>query len=101
MSQIASPRSGQPSIESPMTQISPEESSLIHANLRIPRCGKWLPDDTDVLRAGLSSLINHVKTNPKPSRSVISEFQDLIKDNAIIFMLFHEIFDEMTVLDTY
>ena len=75
--------------------------SLIPATLRIPRCGNWLPEDTHILRTWLSSLTKHVKINAKPFHPVISEFQALIEGNAILYMLFHEMFDHILLCELY
>ena len=75
--------------------------SLIPPSLRIPRCGNWLPEDTWILRTWLSTLVSHVDTTPKPLHPVIKELQALIEDDAALYMLFHEMFDQIPRQEAY
>jgi len=75
--------------------------SLIPPSLRIPRCGNWLPEDTWILRTWLSTLVSHVDATPKPLHPVLKELQTLIEDDAVLYMLFHEMLDQVPVQDAY
>lgn len=69
--------------------------NIVPASLTIPRCGNWLPEDTAILSKWLSELIKHVDANPKHFLPVIQEFQALIEGDATIFMLFHQMFNQI------
>lgn len=59
------------------------------------RVGKWLPSDQNFLENWLNNLIKDVKAKPKPFHPVIKEFQDLIENDAEIYMLFHQMFEQI------
>lgn len=69
------------------------------------RVGKWLPEDENLLQAWLARLIERIETKnnlsqPPEMHPVIQEFQELIEGDAVIYMLFsqmfHQIPDELT-----
>jgi phosphatidylserine decarboxylase len=65
-------------------------------NWRHPhRVGKWLPADQRVLEDWLAALIAEVEARPKPLHPVIEEFQALIEDDAQVYMLFHQMFEQV------
>jgi len=59
------------------------------------RVGKWLPADQAVLDRWLNNLIKAVDANPQPLHPVIQEFKDLIEGDAELYMVFHQMFDEL------
>jgi len=84
-----------------MTQASSPGPSLIPPSFRIPRCGKWLPEDTWILRTWLFNLVSHVDQNPKPLHPVLVEFQTMIEDDPVLYMLFHEMFTQTPACEAY
>lgn len=61
-----------------------------------PRVGKWLPEDHEILQNWLTKLIKHVETKEKePLHPVIQEFQALIENDPVIYMLFHQMFQQI------
>lgn len=59
------------------------------------RVGEWLPSDQQILDQWMKSLILETDTNTKPLLPVIQEFKDLIESDAELFMLFHQMFDQV------
>ena len=64
---------------------------------RIPpyRVGKWLPSDQAVLERWLAAHIEAVAAKPQPLQPVMQEFKDLIETDAQLYMLFHQMFEEL------
>ncbi|KAH8591269.1 Phophatidylserine decarboxylase-domain-containing protein [Bisporella sp. PMI_857] len=84
--------------EMSMSAVGP---SLVPTSLRIPRCGNWLPEDTWILRTWLSTLVEHVDVHPKALHPALREFQSMIEDDAALYMLFHQMFDQTPFQDAY
>jgi phosphatidylserine decarboxylase len=59
------------------------------------RVGKWLPSDQAVLDRWLADHIHAVAANPKPLQPVVQELKQLIEDDARLYMLFHQMFEEI------
>lgn len=61
------------------------------------RVGKWLPSDTRVLQAWLGRLIVEVdkNTHETPLLPVVQEFKDVIETDPEIYMLMHQMFDQV------
>ncbi|PPV08763.1 phosphatidylserine decarboxylase [Xanthomonas bromi] len=64
------------------------------------RVGRWLPSDQHVLETWLSALVREVdadtlKAAPRPLHPVIDDFQALIEGDAQIYMLFHQMFEQV------
>ena len=59
------------------------------------RVGKWLPSDQAVLNRWLAAHIQAVAADPKPLHPVVQEFKDLIESDAQIYMLFHQMFEDL------
>ena len=59
------------------------------------RVGKWLPSDQQVMDRWLDTLIKKVDAHPTPLLPVVQEFKDLIEGDAEIYMLFHQMFEEL------
>ncbi|KAG9240292.1 phosphatidylserine decarboxylase [Calycina marina] len=76
-------------------------SSLIPQSLRIPRCGNWLPEDTWILRTWLSNIVSFVDVHPKPLHPVIHELQCVIEEDAGLFMLFNDMFEQIPLQKAY
>lgn len=61
-----------------------------------PRVGRWLPEDHLLLQSWLGKLIERVETKKAvPLHPVIQEFQDLIENDPVIYMLFHQMFHQI------
>lgn len=66
------------------------------ASRHCPRVGKWLPEDHRLLQNWLTKLVKHVEARDKePLHPVIQEFQALIEDDPVIYMLFHQMFHQI------
>ncbi|KAI9866053.1 MAG: hypothetical protein M1813_002020 [Trichoglossum hirsutum] len=61
----------------------------------IPRYGKWLPEDPQVIRAWLAKSIEEVSLRDRTLHLVIEEFKELIEGDAQIYLLFHQMFTEV------
>jgi len=59
------------------------------------RVGKWLPSDQRVMDRWVENLIKEVDANPRPLLPVVQEFKNLIEGDAEIYMLFHQMFEEL------
>lgn len=59
------------------------------------RVGKWLPSDQKVLESWMNNLIEEVTPDKKPFHPVIKEFQELIENDAEIYILFHQMFEQI------
>lgn len=61
-----------------------------------PRVGKWLPEDHQLIQNWIAKLIKRVeKREQVPFHPVIQEFQLLIEDDPVIYMLFHQMFHQI------
>ncbi len=69
--------------------------------MHVPRIGKWLPEDHLLLKAWLDGLVKYVDSNPKPLHPVLEEFKALIESDAQIYMLFHQMFEEVPTKPPY
>lgn len=70
------------------------------ATRRVPRIGKWLPEDAALLQQWLARLIKRVEAKHKrrdapPLAPVIQEFKELIEGDATIYMLFNQMFHQI------
>lgn len=66
------------------------------ASGRVPRVGKWLPEDHLLLHEWLHRLINHVEAKKSEElHPVIKEFKTLIESDPVIYMLFHQMFHQI------
>jgi phosphatidylserine decarboxylase len=71
------------------------------AGTTIPRYGKWLPEDPQVIKDWLAKLIEEVTSRDQPLHPVIEEFRELIEGDAQIYMLFHQMFNEVPTKPPY
>jgi phosphatidylserine decarboxylase len=65
------------------------------------RVGKWLPADQHVLEDWLAALIHEVAARPAPLHPVIEAFKALIEGDAQVYMLFHQMFEEVPTKPPY
>lgn len=65
------------------------------ASRHCPRVGKWLPEDHRLLQRWLGILIKRVEAEKQVLHPVIQEFQDLIENDPTIYMLFHQMFNQI------
>ena len=59
------------------------------------RVGEWLPSDQTVLEKWMEELIREAKESKKPLHPVVEEFKDLIEGDPEIYMLFHQMFEQV------
>jgi phosphatidylserine decarboxylase len=59
------------------------------------RVGKWLPSDQIFLEKWLEGLVDEVNENAKPLHPVIEAFKELIENDAELFMLFNQMFEQV------
>jgi phosphatidylserine decarboxylase len=66
---------------------------------RVPRIGKWLPEDHALLHQWVGNLIRRIESRCRdqvpPFHPVIQEFQDLIEGDPVIYMLFNQMFHQI------
>src|SRR6202035_3876165 len=59
------------------------------------RVGKWLPADQRVLEDWLAARIDQVTARPAPLHPIIKDFKALIESDAQVYMLFHQMFEQV------
>jgi phosphatidylserine decarboxylase len=59
------------------------------------RVGKWLPSDEAFLAKWLEAIIQKTQADAKALHPVIAEFQSLIENDAMIAMLFNQMFGQV------
>jgi phosphatidylserine decarboxylase len=59
------------------------------------RVGGWLPSDQAVLNRWMEALVKTVDANPTALHPVLEEFKTLIETDPEIFMLFHQMFEQL------
>ncbi|MDB4977201.1 MAG: Phosphatidylserine decarboxylase-related [Myxococcaceae bacterium] len=57
--------------------------------------GHWLPEHRKTIHKWIEQLIDEAKTHPRPLHPAVAELQHLIESDAQIFMLFHQMFEEL------
>ncbi len=62
---------------------------------RTHRSGHWLPANQTVLDNFLKDLIKDVKKRPEPLHPIIEDFKALIENDAQVYMLFHQMFEQV------
>ncbi len=72
------------------------KTSTMKASKTVPyRVGQWLPSDQSVLDAWLARHIKLAEADQRPLHPVIQRLQDLIENDAEIFMLFNLMFEQV------
>jgi phosphatidylserine decarboxylase len=61
----------------------------------VHRVGKWLPEDQQFLQDWLANLIEEALLRKVPLHPIIQEFKALIENDAEIYMLFHQMFEQV------
>jgi phosphatidylserine decarboxylase len=77
---------------------SPDSTHEELRNLTTSRVGHWLPADHRSQKDWLEQIIEKVEkspTAPQDLHPVIQEFQQFIENNTRIYLLFHNMFDEI------
>jgi len=64
-------------------------------HVRTHRIGEWLPSDQKLVDAWLAHLIDETTRSPQDLHPVIREFQALIEREGDVYMLFHQMFDQL------
>lgn len=59
------------------------------------RAGQWLPSDEAVLDRWLHETIRDAARANAPLHPVMQEFRDLIESDAVLFMYFHQMFEQL------
>jgi phosphatidylserine decarboxylase len=59
------------------------------------RVGAWLPSDQVVLNRWMEDLIKTVDANPTALHPAVEEFRNLIETDPEIYMLFHQMFEQL------
>jgi phosphatidylserine decarboxylase len=59
------------------------------------RVGKWLPSDQAFLEKWLETIIQKTHSEKKALHPAIADFRDLIETDPQVFMLFHQMFEEV------
>ena len=65
------------------------------------RVGEWLPSDQRQLERWLKKKMDIATKNTKPFLPVIQEFQSLIENDAQIYMLFNQMFNQVPTKPPY
>jgi phosphatidylserine decarboxylase len=65
------------------------------------RVGKWLPSDHATLTSWMATLIQEADAEEKPLHPVIEDFKQLIENDPEIFMLFHQMFEQVPTKPPY
>ena len=59
------------------------------------RAGNWLPANHQVLADWLKALVDEVSARPQPLHPIIEGFKALIESDAEVYMLFHQMFEQV------
>ena len=59
------------------------------------RVGRWLPSDQLVLDRGMADLIRTVDATPASFHPVIEELRNLIETDPEVYLLFHQMFEQL------
>jgi len=59
------------------------------------RVGCWLPSDQAFLERWLTAAIERARADPGELHPVVAEFRNLIEADAQVFMLFHQMFEQI------
>lgn len=59
------------------------------------RTGGWLSQDSRHQKDWLKRTIEHVDSNPKDLLPVIQEFKEMVETDSRLYMLFHEMFEQI------
>ncbi len=65
------------------------------ANTAPFRVGEWLPSDHETLTKWMTTLLREVDAEEKPLHPVIEDFKQFIENDPEIFMLFHQMFEQV------
>jgi len=65
------------------------------------RLGGWLPINHRILEAWLTKKINAVSKDKLPLLPVIEDFKNLIEGDPVIYMGFHQMFDQVPTKPPY
>jgi len=60
------------------------------------RVGQWLPSDQAMLEQWLAASVAEVEAEAKPLHPVIEDLKSLIEGDAEIYMLFHQMFSQVS-----
>lgn len=61
----------------------------------VHRTGKWLPSDPKAIETWLADLIEEVAARPQALHPVIEDLKTLIESDAEVYMLFHQMFEQV------
>ncbi|MFA5420387.1 MAG: phophatidylserine decarboxylase associated domain-containing protein, partial [Bacteroidales bacterium] len=59
------------------------------------RVGEWLPTDHAVLNQWMKDLIAEAEADQSPLLPVVDELKQLIENDPEVYMLFHQMFDQV------
>lgn len=84
-----------PSLLAEVTQGMPAVEALPY------RVGEWLPSDQKFLEQWIGNHIKRVDTNPQPLLPAVQELKNLIEKDSEIYMLFHQMFEQVPKKSPY
>ncbi len=65
-------------------------------NKTVPyKVGKWLPSDQQRMNEWVAAQLSDIKGSAKPLKPVVQKFKDAIERDPELFMLFHEMFEQL------
>src|SRR5580765_2070057 len=73
----------------------PHKKETIMNQTHPHRAGNWLPANHQVLADWLSALVDEVSAQPQPLHPIIEDFKALIENDAEVYMLFHQMFEQV------
>ncbi len=59
------------------------------------RVGKWLVSDQKIMSEWVAEQLKDIKGSAKPLKPVVQRFKDAIENDPELFMLFHEMFEQI------
>ncbi len=59
------------------------------------RVGKWLASDQKIMSEWVAEQLKDIKGSAKPLKPVVQRFKDAIENDPELFMLFHEMFEQI------
>lgn len=74
-----------------------DNTNGVQNNTKLPpyRVGKWLPSDQKRMSDWVAAQLTEVSGSDKPLKPVVQDFKDAIENDPELFMLFHEMFEQL------
>ena len=86
----------------PFFAVCQSGTEVISTDAALPfRVGKWLPSDQAILKQWMETRIKELDASARPLHPVIEEFKNLIENDPEIYMLFNQMFEQISKNSRY